>query len=270
MRSSDGVDLVGRLMGEKGYTFREADGYFEFQRPGKSTASQFSGFLGKLTDAGNYTLTSFSHSDEIFQPNQCITILEALRLLRGDDDFRSTVRWLAAEGWGRPSVEKMFGDIDPEAGVDVVVGDSSIGELTDEFWNFRNVDLPPDSKGQVKTVKVGLTMPELVAPWLRLGWPRICQKSLFVHENGKVRVIDRAPQLFAWIQMKQKTDWQSGGDKISKDEFLQGLAESVAEVDAIAGIPHCPPIEGIYYTQDMRSAMKRIWTNCRSLLLLPT
>ena len=251
MRSSDGVDLVGRLMGEKGYTFREADGYFEFQRPGKSTASQFSGFLGKLTDAGNYTLTSFSHSDEIFQPNQCITILEALRLLRGDDDFRSTVRWLAAEGWGRPSVEKMFGDIDPEAGVDVVVGDSSIGELTDEFWNFRNVDLPPDSKGQVKTVKVGLTMPELVAPWLRLGWPRICQKSLFVHENGKVRVIDRAPQLFAWIQMKQKTDWQSGGDKISKDEFLQGLAESVAEVDAIAGIPHCPPIEGIYYTQDM-------------------
>ena len=109
MRSRDGVKLVYELMSELGYVFRNCGEFLEFDRPNKTTGS-LSGYLGKQSQDGVYQLVSFSLADEHFDSGQSITILEALRRLKGGRPMKELIPFLVANGFGGVGIDEVFVD----------------------------------------------------------------------------------------------------------------------------------------------------------------
>jgi len=271
--SERGLTHIGRVMESAGYRFTDAGDHYEFVRPGKTTASKCSGYLGKISESGRYLLTCFSGADDllpegVLPPNKTITISEALIMLRnngqrggGSDGvgYGGLMTELKAAGFGMPTVDEMFGSVahlvNPD-GSNVgpppeVVTAESIPEVTGEFWNYTNVQDGTDKNGNPKVIKVGRTMPDLLGPFISGGWPKACNGSMFVPDSRKtVRILSSSSMLMSWMQLKTKVCWaEGGGDKIGRDQFFQGLAAAVPHFESIASAPHFPPVPDVYYAR---------------------
>lgn len=85
-KSLKGLQLLIDAMISAGYAVRRYKDHFEFDRPGKTTDSKCSGFVGQRSKQGNYQLTCFSLADLVFPSNESMTIFHAYSLLchRGD------------------------------------------------------------------------------------------------------------------------------------------------------------------------------------------
>ncbi len=96
--------MIGELH-KAGYTTRNVGDYCEFDRPGKSTGSKCSGYVGKKSKQGNYQLTSFSLSDPNFPSGDSINIFHAFALLAfGGDHVKAAAR-LFDLGFAQKSTE---------------------------------------------------------------------------------------------------------------------------------------------------------------------
>ena len=98
-KSSAGVQLVKGKMESMGYVFRSMRDYWEFDRPGKTTDSGRSGYLGKLSRSGNYQLTSFSLSDPNFESGGAVTIFHAYASLSHSGDHTAAAEELYRLGY---------------------------------------------------------------------------------------------------------------------------------------------------------------------------
>lgn len=98
-RSDSGLRLLIREMESRGYVFRQMDGYWEFDRPGKSTGSKCSGHLGKKSKQGNFQLTSFSLSDPYFPSGESMAIFHAFALMTCQGDHIEAARRLFDHGF---------------------------------------------------------------------------------------------------------------------------------------------------------------------------
>lgn len=284
MKSWDGVELLGEILCDLGYVFRgtyDESGapFYEFQRPGKTTGSRVSGYLGKQSADGNYQLVSFSHADDHFPAGQSITILEALCRAtnggrgidatdEGRERSRRTIQFLASRGFGMPTLDEMFGELpvagsgdgraaargDGVAGVAAgVVGGGVVAPVkmrrpSQELWNFDVIGAGKDAKRVPKTADM------LVQPFIDAGWPKSCGGMLFVPDgrvvDGRcgVRMMDGAVALFAWLHEQFVVHWLDGGGCVTKAEFYDLLVANCERVDSIAAAPHFPPVSGVWYS----------------------
>lgn len=145
MRSWQGVEHLRREMQNRGYTFREVDGFYEYDRPGKTTNSERSGFLGKQSESGNYHLTSFTLSDPTFPSGQAITIFRAFSLLCcGGDDAEAT-RQLSSRFNVKQQAKEVFDRIvsgevaQAELNTGNIIRPRKISEIQTEFSTPRPV-----------------------------------------------------------------------------------------------------------------------------------
>jgi len=76
-KSSRGLQIVLGELAARGYAVRQVGGYYEFDRPGKSTESKCSGHVGKYSKQGNLQLTCFSLSDPLFASGEAMTLFYA-------------------------------------------------------------------------------------------------------------------------------------------------------------------------------------------------
>lgn len=110
-QSDSGLQLLMREMNSRGYSFRAMDGYWEFDRPGKTTGSKCSGHLGKRSKQGNFQLTSFSLSDSYFPSGESMAIFHAFALLACRGDHSEAARRLFGHGFAvedYPQVDLSF------------------------------------------------------------------------------------------------------------------------------------------------------------------
>lgn len=94
-----GLELLLGEMRSQGYLVRDHGDHYEFDRPGKTTESGRSGFVGKRSKRGNYLLCCFSLSDSVFPTNESMTIFKAYSLLCCGGDFRKTSSQLYDRGF---------------------------------------------------------------------------------------------------------------------------------------------------------------------------
>lgn len=85
-----GLQVMVGALSRSGYLCRPvAGGYYEFDRPGKSTDSKCSGHLGKRSKQGNYQLTCFSLSDPVFPSGESVSLFHAYSLLVHNGDHHA-------------------------------------------------------------------------------------------------------------------------------------------------------------------------------------
>lgn len=80
-QSSRGLQLLIAELSCRGYVVRSVGDYYEFDRPNKSSDSKCSGHIGKRSQQGNFQLTCFSLSDDVFPTGESMAIFHAYALL---------------------------------------------------------------------------------------------------------------------------------------------------------------------------------------------
>ncbi len=262
MKSWTGVEILAAVMSERGYQFRmtsdEEGSFYEFVRPAKTTGSERSGHLGKVSREGNHQLTSFSHSDELFPCNQSITILEAIcRVMhqgKGTDDpeaAKHTIQFLVTKGFGRSAPEIAFAGIGTAAAntSSAAPADEGVEELPirpeHRFTNYRVVAESDTSKATVP-----LSLGECIAP-IKKAMISVAGQLLVPQAGGGMTTLSKPADLFAWIQTQRMVAWNEGPNMVSKAEFYSGLLNAVPRYESIAVTPHYPRIPGVFYSEDI-------------------
>jgi hypothetical protein len=91
-----------------GYEVWGCDDFFKFNRPGKTTTSDCSGHVGKVSKQGNYQLTCFSLSDQYFPTGESLAIFHAYSLLKHSGNHKDAAIDLYNKGFA----EQSFSGID--------------------------------------------------------------------------------------------------------------------------------------------------------------
>lgn len=134
-KSERGLQLLIAELQSSGYTVRRKQGYYEFDRPGKTTDSTYSGHVGKLSQQGNYQLTCFSLSDANFPSGESMSIFHAYALLtcRGDHQRAAQAlyeRNFAVVDYGVDLSEFNFGNKPTEDTVESSDGEVDLSEFS--------------------------------------------------------------------------------------------------------------------------------------------
>lgn len=113
-RSPRGLDILLAEMQASGYVVRPNKDFYEFDRPGKTTTSKCSGYVGQKSKNGNYQLVCFSLSDDVFPTAESMTIFHAYALLVAKGDHTaaadSLYRLNFAESEKKPILETIDWD----------------------------------------------------------------------------------------------------------------------------------------------------------------
>lgn len=167
MRAWDGVELLKEEMEQRGYVFRMCDDYYEYDRPGKTTNSERSGYLGKQSEFGNYQLTSFSLSDPHFPSGVSITIFHAYSHLCCDGDDTEAARRLSSKFAAKNRAEDVFERV--VAGEKVRVDSSSLPKIVSirETLKANPVERPVLIQD---TLRLGEVMNIIASPKVGKSW----------------------------------------------------------------------------------------------------
>jgi hypothetical protein len=124
------------------------------------------------------------------------------------------------------------------------------------FANFCDVELT-NGDGKPHVVRVGLPLPALARDLhRRLGdWPKRIGNLLFVEGRGhQPLLLPSTDSLFAWIGGAMPLErpmnpivWAAGADRVSQAQFAAYLQQTAEDFDAVASIPHHPPMARHYY-----------------------
>lgn len=161
-KSQLGLDVLKLEMQCRGYSFRWLGEFYEFDRPGKSTDSERSGYLGKKSQQGNYQLTCFSLSDDYFPTGESMAIFHAYALLCHHGDHTRAAEALYDKGFAKP-----------EDGVDlskILAFPVSEEEIPDDLLGDPGPMLPIDPPGFLRElVRHNLRTSMYPQPELALG-----------------------------------------------------------------------------------------------------
>lgn len=98
-----GLEEIIHALRSVGYEVWDAGDYFKFNRPNKSTDSDCSGHVGKVSKQGNYQLTCFSLSDPYFPSGESLAIFHAYALLKHSGNHRDAAIDLYEKGFAEQS-----------------------------------------------------------------------------------------------------------------------------------------------------------------------
>ncbi len=101
-KSQLGLDVLKVELQCRGYSLRWLGDFYEFDRPGKTTDSERSGFLGKKSQQGNYQLACFSLSDDTFPTGESMAIFHAYALLCHYGNHTEAAEALYERGFAKP------------------------------------------------------------------------------------------------------------------------------------------------------------------------
>ena len=152
-KSTKGLALICGELIARGYTLRNMKGYWEWDRPGKTTTSKCSGHLGKQSSNGNYLLICFSLADPVFPSGESMTIFHAYAMLCHGGDHKTAASALMDRGFavedtsgvdlsffiGTPRTDRDDDTDDEEFAERMVPADGLLRELFDGYWqsSFR-------------------------------------------------------------------------------------------------------------------------------------
>lgn len=152
-QSSKGLALICGELIARGYTLRGINGYWEWDRPGKTTSSKCSGHLGKKSSNGNYLLICFSLADPVFPSGESMTIFHAYAMLCHGGDHTAAASALMDRGFavedtscvdlsffiGTPRTDRDDDADDEEFAQKMIPIDGLIKDLFDGYWesSFR-------------------------------------------------------------------------------------------------------------------------------------
>ncbi len=80
-------------------------------------------------------------------------------------------------------------------------------------------------------------------------WPRRVDNALFAHDSERIHWLDTPASLFGWMAGRcGVVDWRRVQGCVSKEETFHQLRRVATSYVAIENFPHCPAIDGHYYT----------------------
>ena len=141
-KSELGLDLLVMELRCRGYAIRRVGEFYEFDRPGKSTDSDRSGYVGKKSQQGNYQLTCFSLSDDYFPPGEPMAIFHAYALLCHNGAHTEAAEALYRKGFAKQddSDVNLAGLLVQANGQEP--DDEDLEDLTSDPGPMPNVDPP--------------------------------------------------------------------------------------------------------------------------------
>lgn len=112
-----------------------------------------------------------------------------------------------------------------------------------------------DERGNTRKAKIPRMVRDMTADVLKRfqNFPRRAGSVLFDHDHdtGRIRTLDRAASLIAWIAEKSKhpVEWTRNVEGcIGQDQFYEAMLAVAPYVDSISNSPNWPEREGVYYT----------------------
>lgn len=99
----NGLEEMIHALRSCGYEVWPHGDFFKFNRPNKTTSSDCSGHVGKISKQGNYQLTCFSLSDSHFPTGESLAIFHAYALLKHSGNHRDAAIDLYEKGFAEQS-----------------------------------------------------------------------------------------------------------------------------------------------------------------------
>lgn len=142
-------------------------------------------------------------------------------------------------------------------GLPVKMPDTTETKLANEH-PFRNFawNEGVDERGRDKRVKIPRHINEMRDDVFRRfrTFPRLVGGTLFDHdrETGRIRYIDGAADLIAWITEKsgQVLEWTRLEGAPTQDQFFSSIRANSRYYHLISGVPNWPSRSDVYYTHD--------------------
>ncbi len=178
-----------------------------------------------------------------------VTTIKLVRLpglpAKGD-----AVDWLERGGTREELIDQADATTEWEPGEALSPNGSKIAEATTP-GGITNAKLVKDEDGfHAEPVPMAKVVKSILAA--TGNWPRRVDNALFAHDAAGIHWLDTPASLFGWLADRRGVvDWRRAHGCVSKEEVFHQLRRVATPYVAVESCPHCPTIDGHYYTSEL-------------------